>query len=181
MSTALLIIDVQAGLCTGDYEVFESARVIRNVNRLSEHARSRGLPVVVIQHEEDEGTLALHSPGWQLADGLVATPQDIFIRKTASDSFHKTGLQAQLQSRGVTELIVCGMQSDFCVDSTVRRALALGYPLVLASDAHSTLDNHTLTAPQIIAHHNETLSQLSSFGVRAELRTTEEILASQVA
>ena len=177
MSQALLIIDIQAGLCTGKYAVFESERVIRNVNRLSEQARAQGVPVVVIQHEEDEGTLALHSAGWQLAEGLVTTPEDVLIRKTASDSFHQTELQSKLQSLGVTELIVCGMQSDFCVDSTVRRALALGYPLTLVSDAHSTLDNSVLKAEQIMAHHNETLSQLSSFGVRATLKTTEEVLS----
>ncbi|HEY4080509.1 MAG TPA: cysteine hydrolase family protein [Burkholderiaceae bacterium] len=177
MSQALLIIDIQAGLCTGKYAVFEAERVIGNVNRISEQARAQGVPVVVIQHEEDEGSLVYNSAGWQLAESLVATPQDVFIRKGASDSFHKTELQAKLQSLGITELIVCGMQSDFCVNSTVRRGLALGYPITLVSDAHSTLDNSVLTAEQIIAHHNETLSQLSSFGVRAQLKTTEEVLS----
>ena len=176
-TTALLIIDVQAGLCSGPYEVFESARVIGNINLLSQRMRERGLPVVVVQHEEDEGTLELDSPGWQLAEGLVTTPQDVFIRKAASDAFQNTELHAQLKARGVTNLIVCGMQSDFCVDSTVRRALALGLPLTLVSDAHSTLDNSVLKAEQIIAHHSETLSQLSSYGVRAQLRTTGEILS----
>ncbi|MNW18398.1 Isochorismatase family protein [compost metagenome] len=64
-------------------------------------------------------------------------------------------------------MIVCGAQSDFCVDTTVRRALALGYEVVLVADAHSTLDNGVLVAAQIIAHHNTTLGNMSSFGVRA--------------
>jgi hypothetical protein len=53
------------------------------------------------------------------------------------------------------------------VDTTTRRALALGYPVTLVSDAHTTLDNGTLTAAQISAHHNETLANIASFGPRA--------------
>jgi nicotinamidase-related amidase len=61
---------------------------------------------------------------------------------------------------------VCGLQSDFCIDSTVRRALALGYPVVLLSDAHSTIDNGVLSAAQIVAHHTQTLRHVDSFGPR---------------
>ncbi|MCY1405274.1 hypothetical protein D9M71_205110 [compost metagenome] len=51
----------------------------------------------------------------------------------------------------------------------MRRALALGYQVVLAEDAHSTLDNAAIRAPQIIAHHNAVLGSMSSFGVRAQV------------
>ena len=98
--------------------------------------------------------------GWRRA-----TPT-LLLRKTASDSFHLTGLQDLLRSHGVTSLVVCGMQSDFCVDTTTRRALALGYPVVLVADGHTTLDNRVLAAAQIVAHHNETLANLESFGPR---------------
>jgi nicotinamidase-related amidase len=58
------------------------------------------------------------------------------------------------------------MQREFCVDTTTRRALALGYPVVLVADGHSTLDNSTLFASQISARHNETQANITSFGVR---------------
>ena len=56
------------------------------------------------------------------------------------------------------------MAYETCTD---RRALALGYPVTLVADGHSTVDNRVLTASQITAHHNETLSNISSFGPRA--------------
>jgi nicotinamidase-related amidase len=169
MTSALLIIDVQTILCVGRWAVHAAEAVVQNINAVSARARAAGLPVVVVQHEEAEGPMLYDAPGWQLAPALQVSDTDLRLRKTGSDAFHQTDLHALLQARGVDRLIVCGMQTDFCVDSTVRRALALGYPVTLVSDAHSTLDNGVISAAQIIAHHNRTLSQLGSYGPRVTL------------
>ncbi|HVQ05763.1 MAG TPA: cysteine hydrolase family protein [Burkholderiaceae bacterium] len=165
MFQALLVIDVQHILCNGDEAAFDIARVIERINTMAAKARAAGVPVFLIQHE-DQGPMRHGSEGWQLDARLSAQPDDIRVRKTATDSFHHTELQALLRARDVEHLVVCGLQSEFCVDSTVRRALALGYPVVLVSDAHSTIDNGVLTAAQISAHHTTTLSHLDSFGPR---------------
>lgn len=115
------------------------------------------------------------SEGWELAQGLEVHPKDVYVRKRASDSFHETELQSILQEHGVKNLIVCGMQSEFCVDTTTRRALVLGYPVVLVSDGHSTIDNSTLSAAQISAHHNETLANITSFGARVRAVPANEV------
>jgi nicotinamidase-related amidase len=169
MTTALLIIDVQRVLSVGEYAAFEIDRVIETINALSAKARAAGAPVFLIQHEEAGGPFQFGSEGWQLAETLAALPGDIRARKTTPDSFHNTELYQALQERGIERLVVCGLQSDFCVDTTVRRALALGYEVVLVADAHSTLDNGVLSAAQIIAHHNITLGNMTSFGVRADV------------
>jgi len=164
MTTALLIIDVQQALCSGEYEAFESKRVIARINQVSRMAREAGAPIIIIQHESQDGPLDYGTEGWKVAHGLEALPTDTYVRKKATDSFHNTELQALLQARGITNLIICGLQSEFCVDTTTRRALALGYPVTLVSDAHSTMDNGVLSAAQISAHHNETLANITSFG-----------------
>jgi nicotinamidase-related amidase len=164
MTTALLIIDVQRGLCSGDYEVSESRRVINRINQVAGLARQAKLPVVVIQHEEPGSPMAHGAEGWKLDPELQVQPSDVYIRKTTPDSFHNTDLLAVLQTRGIKQLVVCGLQSEFCVDSTMRRALALGFPVTLVADGHSTMDNSVLTAAQIVAHQNDTLSKMDSFG-----------------
>ena len=168
MHTALLVIDVQQALCSGEYKAFESERVIERINSVARKFRVAGAPVVMIQHESQGGPLDFGTEGWKLANGLDAQPTDIFLRKKATDSFHQTDLHALLQERGVKNLVICGLQSEFCVDTTTRRALALGYPVVLVADGHSTLDNSVLSAAQISAHHNETLANIASFGPRAK-------------
>ena len=113
--------------------------------------------------------MAYGSEGWQFAQGLIVESTDVVLGKATADSFHKTELQPLLAGLEIEHLVVCGMQSDFCVDTTIRRALALGFSVTLVSDAHSTLPNEQLSAQQIIAHHNTTLSNIQSFGVVAKL------------
>lgn len=166
MKSALLVIDVQNGLCSGEEAAFDIDAVVARINDIAAKARAAGAPVIFIQHEELHGPLQFGSEAWQLYGPLAVRAEDSRVRKTATDSFHKTGLHALLQSLGVDRLVVCGLQSEFCVDSTVRGALAHGYPVTLVSDAHSTVDNGVLSAAQISAHHNATLANVGSFGPR---------------
>jgi nicotinamidase-related amidase len=175
MNTAVLVIDVQQGLCEGDGAAFEAARTVDRINEVTAKARDAGRPVIFIQHESGSGYLEHGSAAWQLAHGLEALPDDLRVRKTAADSFHRTNLQDVLQAHGIAELVICGMHTEFCVDTTTRRALALGYPVTLVEDAHTSSGNAALSAPQVIAHHNITLSNLSSFGPRVRLVATADL------
>ncbi len=175
MKLAVLVIDVQRGLCEGEYETFESVKVIDRINEVTSAARAAGALVVIIQHESKSGLLAHGSKSWELAPNLHIAATDTLLRKTAADSFHRTELDAILKGNGITELVICGMQSDFCVDTTARRALALGYPVVLVSDGHTTVSNKHLSAAQIIAHHNETLSNIVSFGPVVRLACAQDL------
>jgi nicotinamidase-related amidase len=174
MTTALLIIDMQHELCSGEEAAFGIDNVIEKVNVLSTRARATGSPVILIQHEEDEGSLEFGSEGWALAGGLLAAAEDIRVRKTTPNSFYKTDLHRLLQERGVSRLVICGLQTEFCVDTTVRQALPLGYAVTLVADAHSTTDG-ALRAEQVIAHHNRTLRWMTSYGPRMEVVPAAEV------
>ncbi|MFN9725939.1 cysteine hydrolase family protein [Acidovorax sp.] len=173
--SALLVIDVQRGLCEGEYRAFEVDQLIARVNALTTEARVVNAPVVFIQHEAKSGPLQYGSEGWHLALGIKASPSDILVRKTTPDSFLRTNLEQVLKQHDVGHLVICGLQTEYCVDTTTRRALALGYPVTLVADAHSTLGNEHLSAAQIIRHHNDTLSSISSFGPMARLMPASEV------
>ena len=175
MSTALLIIDVQQALCSGEYACFEIGRVIDTINDLSARARKAGVPVVLIQHEEAGSPLVHEAAGWQLAEGLQTSATDHRVRKTTPDSFYKTNLQKLLPEQDFERLIICGLQTDYCVNATVRQALKLGYDVVLAGDAHSTVDNGNLSAEDIIAEHNKDLAHLTGSVARIDVIPAKDI------
>ncbi len=175
MTAALLIIDVQQGLCEGEHAAFESPQVIARINTVSAKARAAGAMVIFIQHESTSGYLAHGTDAWQLARGLHVEPSDLTLRKTTPDSFHHTELEEVLKRHAVTDLVICGMHTEFCVDTTTRRALALGYPVVLVADAHTSEGNAHLSAAQVIQHHNATLTNISSFGSRVRAIFSENL------
>lgn len=155
-------------MCEGEHRAFESTEIIGRINAVSAKARSADIPVIFIQHESQSGYLACGSDAWQLAAGLHAKTSELRIRKSTPDSFLRTELQTTLQSHAITDLVICCMHTEFCIDTTTRRALALGYPVTLIADAHTTEGKEFLTPQQVIQHHNTTLSNISSFGVRVQ-------------
>jgi nicotinamidase-related amidase len=177
---ALLVIDVQRGLFDGAVPQvgvpFEADAVVDRINGLAAQARSAGASVFWVQHERAEGFLSHGSPEWELHPGLKTDSGDARIFKTTPDSFLRTGLQRLLESRGVKELVICGYASEFCVDTTTRRAAALGYAVTLVADAHTTADKPHATGEQIRAHENATLPALTSFGPKIRALPSAEVM-----
>lgn len=175
MKTALIVIDVQQALCEGEGAVWQAPALIERINGLTARARQAGVPVLFVQHESPGSPLAHGSRGWQLADGLHTTALDLRVGKSTADSFHGTGLKLRLDALGIEALVLCGMHTEFCVDTTARRALALGYPMTLPADGHGSAGNAALSAKQVVAHHNITLSHITSFGPRVRVLPSADI------
>ena len=176
ITTAVLVIDMQQGLCQGPGAAFDTAGTIQRINIVTAKARAAGAPVLFIQHESASGYLEYNTDDWQLADGLTVDAKDVKIRKTTPDSFLRTNLEALLHLLGIKTVVICGMHTEFCVDTTARRALALGFPVTLVSDAHTSAGNSAITAPQVIAHHNATLTNINSFGPRVKAVTSADLV-----
>lgn len=158
---ALLVIDVQIGMFDGVRipPVFNGAALLGQIQRLLEQARRTATPIIFVQHEGHTGhPLEADTPGWGLHPSLEPRQGEIIIHKTMPDSFYRTALQQILIQRGIRQLVVAGIQTDLCIDTTCRRAASLDYPVWLVTDAHSTWDSAILAAPEIIAHHNATLA-----------------------
>jgi len=177
MKAALLIIDVQRGIFEADPPPADAAAIIDRINQLAAAARSRAIPVIILQHEGEEPVTVHGSPAWELDPRLRAMPGDIRIRKTTPDSFLGTPLLELLRERGIEEVVVCGYASEFCVDTTVRRAASLGFSVTIAGDAHTTNERPAMSAAMIRAHHNEILPEITSFGPRIRTAPSAAIWA----
>ena len=151
-TTALLVVDVQKGVVEGAHE---RDSVVANVGSLVEKARREGVPVVWVQHSDDE--LERGSDGWRIVPELVPGDAEPLVEKNYGDSFENTSLETVLSSLGVGRLVVVGAQTDACVRSTLHGAFVRGYDTTLVSDAHTTEDQTAWGAPppdQVIAHTN---------------------------
>ncbi|OBY78067.1 isochorismatase [Paenibacillus sp. KS1] len=155
---ALLIIDVQMAMFDESDPVHDGEGLIEILRRVLAEARAAGVPVIYVQHNENEGApLEPGQPGWDIHHAIKPEAHDIVIQKRKPDSFYGTTLKQELDDRGIRELIIAGMQTDVCVDTTCRCAYSHGYKITLLSDAHRTWPSSGLTADQIIAHHNAAL------------------------
>ena len=152
-NTALLVIDVQNGVVSG---AFRRDEVVANINTLVARARAEGVPVVWIQHS-DEDELVSGTEGWEYVPELVREEKEPLVHKRYGDSFEDTELESVLAERGVSRLVISGAQTDACIRSTLHGAFTRGYDAVLVSDAHTTEDLTSYGAPTpelVIAHTN---------------------------
>lgn len=151
-NTALLVIDVQNGVVDGAHE---RDAVVANIGSLVERARAERVPVVWVQHSDDN--LAKGSDDWQIVSELRRDDGEPLVEKEYGDSFEDTALEAVLSGLRVGRLLVVGAQTDACIRSTLHGALARGYDTILVSDAHTTEDQSEWGAPppdQVITHTN---------------------------
>jgi len=151
-NTALLVIDVQNGVVGGAHD---RDAVVANVGSLVEQARQEEVPVVWVQHSDDQ--LAKGSDDWLIVPELAPDDAEPHVHKSYADAFEDTTLETVLSGLGVGRLFVVGAQTDECVRSTIHGAFVRGYDTTLVSDAHTTEDLTEWGAPppeQVIAHTN---------------------------
>jgi nicotinamidase-related amidase len=163
MRQALIIIDMQCGSFTPATPRHDADGLVVRLNDLAGRVREAGGLVVFVQHEGPEGD-PHHpdEPGFGLLPGLRVEPGDRRVLKTACDAFLDTSLASELAAAGIGELIVTGCATDFCVDTTVRSALARGYRTTAPRDGHTTADRPHLSAAEIIEHHNAVWAEFLS-------------------
>lgn len=170
-NTALVVIDAQVGVVG---EAYQHDEVLENIKGLLSRARSNGTPVIYVQHNEPV-YMEPGMPSWQIHPTISPREGEPIIQKESPDSFHETHLQEELAARGIKRLVITGGQTQMCVDTTVRRAVAQGYDVLLVSDAHTTDDSETWPAERIIAFYNETLNGFWAGEHRVRVQPSSEI------
>ncbi len=154
--SALLIIDMQVGAAQMKNPAFyRMDELIRRLKGVIDKAREKGIPLFYAQHHNPNGFPAYGSNEWQLIPEIGPQKGDMVIHKSTPDVFLNTTLHEQLQSAKIEQLVIGGIQTADCVDTTCRRAYSLGYEVILLKDGHTTFDTPTLKAEQVIAHHNQ--------------------------
>ncbi|MFC9415122.1 cysteine hydrolase family protein [Bacillus mobilis] len=158
MKKALIVIDVQAGMYTAGMPVHNGEKFLEILQELIGECRSNDIPVIYVQHNgPKDHPLEKGTEGWKVHEAIAPQKFDRIVEKTTPDSFHKTNLNEVLREKGIEQVILSGMQTEYCVDTTTRRAFSEGYKVTLVSDAHSTFNTEVLRAEEIVKHHNAVL------------------------
>ncbi len=171
----LLVVDVQVGVMD---ESWDSERITKNVARAVGRARAEGVPVVWVQHSDDE--LPHGSPQWQWVPELVPGKGEPLIHKRFNSSFEQTELEQVLGQLGATHVVLAGAATNWCVRATAYGALDRGYDLTLIEDAHTTmtmeLDNGTkIEASNVVDELNVCMSWVSYPGRTTGTATAEKV------
>jgi nicotinamidase-related amidase len=161
MKSALIVVDMQQGLFQAKPVPDEADAIISRINRITARTRESGQPVIFTLFSSDS-YLPRGSEEWKLHEEIDKQPDDILIHKSQADPFIQTNLEQLLCDITIERLLICGYASEICVDTSVRRAVGLGYKVVLLEDAHTTQDKPHLSAKKIRQHHNLTLAMSPS-------------------
>ena len=129
----LLVVDVQVGVMK---ESWDAPRIVENVARAVERARAQGVPVIWVQHSDEN--LAFGSPEWQWVPELTPAVGELLIHKGFNSSFEQTALEEELAKLGATHIALAGAATNWCIRATAYGALERGYDLTLIKDAHTT-------------------------------------------
>lgn len=172
MKTVLLVIDVQQAMI--DDHPARMDEFLLNIKLLIDAAHNGGTEVVYVRHDGGEGDmLAYGTPGWQLDRSLRPREEERIFDKRLGSAFRQTGLRDYLESRGVERLVVCGMQTEYCIDTSVKVAFELGYTVIIPASATTTYSNPFLSGDKLI-HYYERMIWHEPLARVADL---EEVLA----
>lgn len=174
MKKALVIIDMQIMPFIwkeyGGKSLYNEGSLIANTKHLIQNAKKSGAPIYYVMHtEKGESPRAEGQPLWQVHPEIAPLGNDKLVVKYHADSFFETELETILNEQGITNIVICGLQTEFCIDTTCKSAFSHGFSVELAADCHSTFDSDLLSAKQIIAHHNSILSQFAQVKPVAEI------------
>ena len=141
MKTAFIIIDVQNIIVeTG----FQTESLLEKISYLQNQARSKNIEIIYVQHIESPE--AQTSEDWQLSPLLNRQENEKVFQKRYNSIFKETGLKEYLDQQGIEQLVLCGMQTEYCVDTSIKVGFEYGYQLIIPEGAVTTFDGEDIPA-----------------------------------
>ena len=176
--TALVVIDLQKGVAASPTRPYPAHDVIKNAARLVDAFRRNRMPVFLVHVDISKGTglTAISDesfprsspmpPDWsEFVPEIAPAPSDIVITKRQWGAFYGTDLELQLRRRGMDTIVLCGISTDYGVESTARFAYEFGFQQIFAEDAMTSRSDE---------QHNVAVNYI--FKRMGRVRKTDEIL-----
>ncbi len=149
---ALIIIDVQEGIV--DFKPYNFTETLANIQTLLAHARKNNFEVIWVQHEADDLALFQGNPKFEVYYELKPETNEKRVTKQHNSIFKDTDLDAYLKGKNIDTLILCGMQTEWCIDKSITVGFELGYHLIVPHQSHTTMDMDLMTAKDLYKYYH---------------------------
>ena len=150
----LLVIDMQKGIVDEDLYAFDS--FMDRTVRLIDAARKNNVEVVFVQHDAGKGSgLSVGDEAFEIIDRIRPTQGEKVYVKTINSCFGNKDFKQYMKSREDKRLMIVGLQTNYCIDATVKSAFERGYEVIIPEGTNSTFDNDYMTGETAVRYYNE--------------------------
>ncbi|WP_303788968.1 cysteine hydrolase family protein [Ruminococcus flavefaciens] len=154
MSSALLVVDAQELITNNKLYAYD--KYIENVSTLIAESRKNNVEVIYIRHDDGEGQpLSKGNSGFDVCREFIPKNGESVFDKFVNSPFRDSGLLGYLRKNGVNRLIITGLQTDYCIDATVKCGFEHGFEMIVPEYCNSTVDNEFMTADQTYHYYND--------------------------
>ncbi|MEX1549820.1 cysteine hydrolase family protein [Enterococcus sp. C50] len=154
---ALVVIDLQNGVCHDKTEIFGLELLTKQVNERILLYKEQQKQIIFIQHSDKE--LISGTTAWKIIPEIIQPNEARYVEKTHADPFFETALQNMLMELNIQTLEICGAQTEYCIDTSIKVAHHLGYQVRMLHSLTTTYDNAFMSAQDTIAFYEKIWDQ----------------------
>jgi nicotinamidase-related amidase len=152
-NSILLVVDVQTALIKE--HPYNEEKVIENIKRLISIARDSNKEVLYVRHDDGIGEeLEYGTDGWQIYNEIAPNKDEKVFEKKYNSAFFKTGLKEYLETKKIDTIILTGLQTEYCIDATLKSAFDNGYNVIIPEQTNTTFDNEYLSGEKLYEFYN---------------------------
>ena len=150
----LLVLDAQQLITTTKLYQFDI--FVENVSRIIKESRDKKIEVIYIRHDDGPGSeLTKGNVGFEIFHKFKPEAGEKIFDKQRNSAFKNTGLLEYLKGKNEKDIIIVGLQTDFCIDATIKCGFEYGFNMIVPIKANSTVDNEFMSAEQSYKYYNE--------------------------
>lgn len=150
----LLIVDTQKAITNDKLYKFELLK--SRIKKLIDTARNNQIEVIYVRHDDGVGyELTKGNNGFEIYEEFQPADNEIIFDKRVNSSFKDTGLLEYLHKKEENTIIIVGLQTDYCIDATIKAGFEHGFKMIVPENTNSTFNNKYMTAEQTYYYYNE--------------------------
>ncbi|EQF22382.1 isochorismatase family protein [Clostridioides difficile CD160] len=150
----LLVVDTQK-LITNE-ELYNFNGFVANVENLIDTARKNNIEIIYVRHDDGaENELTKGKNGFEIYEKFKPYDKEKIFDKEVNSALKETGLLEYLTNKGEKYIIIVGLQTDYCIDATIKCGFEHGFNIIVPAYSNTTVDNSFMSAEQSYKYYNE--------------------------